>query len=118
MTTVDFARWFLALFFLGVAAFYTIRIVILKHRIGKSPVFDGQFGTLHWSTHATFRLFRVLILGVCLVRLAWHEFDGYLIPFDALWHPLVLIAGVGLLFTSFTKLMCNYSGGAKTQPTK
>ena len=105
MAAVEFTRWFLALFFLGVAAFYTARIILLKHRTGESPVFDGQFGTLHWATHITFRLFRVLILGVCLIRLAWHDFDEYLIPFDALWHPLILIAGSSLLFASFSAIV-------------
>lgn len=105
MTAEDFARGFLALFFLGVAVFYTVRIIVVERRIGVSPVFDGQLGTLHWATHTSFRVFRVLILGVCLIRLAWHELDDYLIPFAALWHPLVLIAGCGILLASFSAVI-------------
>ncbi len=105
MAAADFTRWFLALFFLGVAAFYTTRIVLSKHRMGESPVFDGELGTLHRATHTTFRVFRVLILGVCLIRLASHDFDSYLITFDALWHPPVLITGCGLLLASFSAVI-------------
>ncbi len=102
---VEFTRWFLALFFLCVAAFYTARIFVLKQQLGASPVYFGRFGTLHWGTHATFRVFRVLILGVCLVRLAWPDFDKYLVTFDALWHPVVLILGSGLLLAGFSAVV-------------
>ncbi len=102
---VDFTRWFLALFFLFVADFYTVRVVVLKVRMGESPVYSGRFGTLHWGTHAAFRVFRVLILGVCLVRLIWPDFDRYLVTFNALWHPFVLILGSGLLLAGFSSVV-------------
>ncbi len=101
MAAADFTRWFLALFFVGVAAFYTVRIIVAKHRMHASPVFSGERGTLHWATHTVFRVFRVLILGVCLARLAWPELDRYLVTFDALWRPVVLILGCGLLAAGF-----------------
>jgi len=101
VATADFTRWFLALFFVGVAAFYTARIIVAKRRMHASPVFSGKPGTLHWATHIVFRVFRVLILGVCLARLAWPELDRYLVTFDALWRPVVLILGCGLLGASF-----------------
>lgn len=101
MAAADFTRWFLALFFVGVAAFYTVRIIVAKHRMHGSPVFSGEPGTLHWATHTVFRVFRALILGVCLARLAWPVLDRYLVTFDALWHPIVLILGCTLLVGSF-----------------
>jgi len=101
MAAADFTRWFLALFFVGVAAFYTARIIVAKRRMHASPVFSGKPGTLHWATHATFRVFRVLILGVCLARLAWPELDRYLVTFDALWRPVVLTLGCSLLGAGF-----------------
>ena len=101
MSAVDFTRWFLALFFVGVAAFYTVRIIVAKRRMHASPVFRGEPGTLHWATHTVFRVFRVLILGVCLVRLAWPGLDRYLVTFDALWRPVVLVLGCSLLVGSF-----------------
>jgi protein-S-isoprenylcysteine O-methyltransferase Ste14 len=101
MSAVDFTRWFLALFFVGVAAFYTVRIIVAKRRMHASPVFSGERGTLHWATHTVFRVFRVFILGVCLVRLAWPGLDRYLVTFDALWRPVVLVLGCSLLVGSF-----------------
>jgi protein-S-isoprenylcysteine O-methyltransferase Ste14 len=101
VAAAEFTRWFLALFFVGVAAFYTIRIIVAKHRMHSSPVFSGEPGTLHWATHTVFRVFRVLILGVCLARLAWPDLDRYLVPFDTLWRPVVLILGCSLLGASF-----------------
>ena len=71
MTAIDFTRWFLALFFVSVAAFYTIRILLLKRKMGASPVFVRQPGTLHFATHLTFRIFRVGILAVCVIRLTF-----------------------------------------------
>ena len=101
MLAADFTRWFLALFFLGVAGFYTLRILMASCRIEGEPVFSGAPGTLHFLTHLVFRFFRAAILGVCLVRLIWPPFDRYLITFDAFWHPVVLMLGNGLLLAGF-----------------
>ena len=105
MAATDFTRWFLALFFVGVAAFYTGRILLVKRRMRTSPVFVGHSGTLHSATHLAFRVFRALILAVCVVRLFWPGFDRYLVTFDALWHPAVLLSGVGLLLAGFTAVL-------------
>ncbi len=105
MLVIDFTRWFLALFFLGVAAFYTLRILFLKRRMEMSPVFGGVPGSLHFRTHMTFRVFRVLILGVCVSRLAAPTLDRFLLTFDALWQPAVLLAGNCLLLTSFATII-------------
>lgn len=105
MTAVAFTSWFLAIYFLAVASFYTVRILAEKARTGISPVFAGTPGTTHFATHTTFRVFRLLILGVCCVRLAWPTFDTYIVPFPALWHPAVLIIGDILLFASFTTVL-------------
>jgi len=101
MTAVEFTRWFLALFFVGVAGFYTVRIIQVGRRLEASPVFSGDFGTRHWTYHAAFRFFRVLILVVCLVRLAWPQFDRFLVPFDGLWHPALLLTGDAMLAGGF-----------------
>jgi protein-S-isoprenylcysteine O-methyltransferase Ste14 len=101
VAAADFTRWFLALFFVGVAAFYTVRILVAKHRMHASPVYSGEPGSLHWTTHTVFRVFRALILGVCLARLVWPELDRYLVTFDALWRPVVLILGCSLLGAGF-----------------
>ena len=105
MAATDFTRWFLALFFVGVAVFYTVRILVAKRRTHTSPVFVGYPGTLHSATHLAFRAFRALILAVCVVRLFRPGFDRYLVTFDALWHPAVLMSGVGLLLAGFTAVL-------------
>ena len=105
MTVIEFTRWFLALFFIGVAAFYTVRILAIIRRSRTSPVFSGRPGTLHWATHSAFRVFRALILVVCVGRLIWPGLDLYLGTFDALWHPLVLMLGNALLLTGFLSVI-------------
>ena len=105
MTVIEFTRWFLALFFIGVAAFYTVRILAIIRRDRTSPVFSGRPGTLHWATHSAFRVFRALILVVCVVRLAWPGLDQYLGTFDPLWHPLLLMLGNVLLLAGFLSVI-------------
>lgn len=102
MTAIDFTRWYLALFFVGVAAFYSVRVVVAKRRTGVSPVFAGPPGSAHFAAHVTFRTFRALILVVCVVRLLWPSFDRYLIVFHSLWQPAVLMSGNALLFAGFS----------------
>lgn len=105
MTTIEITRWFLALFFIGVAAFYTTRIIFLKRTRGISPVFAGEPGTLHFATHLAFRLLRLVILVVCVGRLLWPPLDRYLVPFDVLWHPLIIWLGDALLLGGFTAVV-------------
>lgn len=105
MTVVTFTRWFLAVYFLAVAFFYTVRVLAENARTGSSPVFAGTPGTAHFATHMTFRLFRVLILAVCCIRLAWPGFDTYIVPFPILWHPAVIVTGDVLLLASFVAVL-------------
>lgn len=106
MTAVAFTRWFLAVYFLAVAAFYTVRILAERARTGASPVFSGTPGTAHFATHTTFRVFRVAILAACCARMAWPGFDTYLGPLPALWHPAVMLLGDALLLASFVTVLC------------
>jgi len=101
VTTIEITRWFLALFFVGVAVFYTTRILCLKRIRGISPVFPGAPGTLQFATHLAFRLFRLLILLVCVGRLLWPPLDRYLVTFDILWHPVIIWLGNGMLLGGF-----------------
>ncbi len=101
MAMVEATRWFLALFFLGVAGFYAVRIIYLKRGKSVSPVFTGTPGTVHFATHLAFRVFRVAILGVCVLRLVWPSFDRFLGPIDVLWHPIILMIGNALLAVGF-----------------
>ena len=105
MATTEFTRWFLALFFISVAAFYTIRILLLQRDDGRSPVFVGEPGTLHYATHLAFRVFRIVILAVCVGRVLWPPLDGYLGTFNALWHPTIMWLGNGMLLVGFSAVI-------------
>ncbi len=97
----EFTRWFLAVFFLGVTAFYTVRILAIKRRRGTSPVYKGEPFSAHFLTHLSFRIFRAAILLVCVARLFSPEIDVYLVPIAVLWHPAILLSGCVLLLGSF-----------------
>tara|TARA_A100001037_G_scaffold56671_1_gene48973 strand:+ start:16539 stop:16952 length:414 start_codon:yes stop_codon:yes gene_type:complete len=98
----EFTRWFLATFFSGTAGFYTVRIILLRWRQRRSPVYDGEPGSRHLYVH---RFFRAAIFGVCVIRLGWHEFDRYLVTIDPLWHPAILLAGDALLLAGFATVL-------------
>ncbi len=105
MAAADFTRWFLALFFASVAAFYVVRITLAKRRTGASPVFSGKPGSSHFATHLSFRVFRAAILGVCIARLLWPPLDKYLITLDILWRPAIFILGDCLLLGGFASVV-------------
>ncbi len=98
---VEFTRWFLAIFFTAVAAFYTCRIVLAARHRGVSPVFTGKPGTAHYWTHLMFRVFRVTIWLVCVIRAAVPAADGLIGPIYPLWTAPVVLAGNALLAASF-----------------
>lgn len=101
MWAVETTRWFLAIFFSGVAGFYILRILFVKRKLERSPVYSGERGTSHFLTHGAFRGFRFAILSICVARLLWPVLDKYLIPIDALWYPIVLMSGNLLLLICF-----------------
>ena len=113
-SATEFARWFLALFFPAVALFYTVRIVVATRRRGASPVFTGRRGETHWLTHSAFRVFRLLILAVCVARLPWPELDRWLVPIGLLWQPWVLLAGCALLTAAFAAVLAVHFYMAET----
>jgi protein-S-isoprenylcysteine O-methyltransferase Ste14 len=109
MNATEASRWFLAIFFVVVAAFYTVTIVVKKRRIGHSPVFRGAPGTRHRLVHDTFKVFRAAILLVCVGRLAYPALDAWLVPLTPLWQPWVLIAGDLALVASFASIVAMHS---------
>ena len=98
---VEFTRWFLAAFFTAVAAFYTGRIILAARYRGTSPVFAGRPGSAHYLTHLAFRVFRVVIWLVCVVRCAVPDADGLIGPIHLLWTAPVVLIGDALLAGSF-----------------
>ncbi len=105
MDAAAVSRWFLAAFFVGVAAFYAVRIAVAKSRTGRSPVYAGKRGTLHHLTHSTFRVFRAAILIVCVVRVPWPDIDAALVPIDLLWRGEVIFSGLALMLTAFAGIL-------------
>ena len=100
-----FARWFLALFYCAVGMFYILRIRLLSRSLNQPVTYKGEPGSQHWQAHQTFRFFRVLILVVCLARVAWPSLDTWLLPIPMLWHPNIMLAGCGLLTLSFAGIV-------------
>jgi protein-S-isoprenylcysteine O-methyltransferase Ste14 len=98
---VEFTRIYLAIFYTGVALFYTVRILMTKKSINTELVFPGERFCSHWWNHMTFRLFRVSIWMVCVIRLLYPEFDQYLGLITTFDNVLVPIFGNVLLTIGF-----------------
>ena len=108
LAAIEVSRWYLAGFFLVVAGFYTVRLLLARHKTGFSHVTHGRRGTLHWWLALTFRVFRVTILGLMVARVPWPQLDAYLLPCPALMTAPLVIAGDVLLAVSFGfVLYCN-----------
>lgn len=103
-TIVEFTRFYLAVFYSGVAAFYAIRIMATKHTGLREVVFPGERFNSTWWNHMLFRMFRFTIWMLCLLRWLDPVIDSYLGIFAGLnvW-PIVLAGNIlltaGFLFT-------------------
>ncbi len=98
---IEFTRWYLAAFFTGVALFYTVRILYLKRSTQKEMIFPGARFCATWWNHMAFRVFRVLIWFVCVLRAFIPSIDAALWPMASLQTPLVIGTGVLLLSIGF-----------------
>ena len=101
---IEFTRYYLAIFYSGVALFYTVRIVSSQRRQRCSLVYSGKLGSAHWWNHLTFRMFRVLIWWVCLARALYPTTDDYLgiLPTISVFPVIaigVLLLSAGFFFT-------------------
>ena len=79
-------RYALGAYFTFIAVFYSLRLI--RNKTGKKLTFLGKPGSQHWIGHVTFRVFRLLIWGVCVVRIFYEDLDIYL----GLFAPLNLVA--------------------------
>lgn len=97
-----FNQIFLAAFYTLVALFYTLRIKLSRPQAPSGDfVHMGSLGSLHWWNHLTFRIFRILIWAVCVLRLFWPELDSYLLFVPVAQIPVVVSLGMGLLVVGF-----------------
>lgn len=102
---LECTRVYLALFFTFVAAFYTARILFLKQREQRDFVFPGNACSGTWWNHLAFRVFRVLIWGVCVFRVPFPGLDTALVMFPGLESAAVIGTGVVLLSLSFAYVL-------------
>lgn len=105
MSAEAFSRWYLAIFFVVVAVFYAATIMVKTTRTGQSPVTFGSPGSRHWLVHTTFRVFRLLIMAICLARLPYPQIDAWLVPIEALWLAPVLLTGNAMMLLSLVGLI-------------
>ena len=75
---VAFTRIYLAVFYSFVAVFYTTRIVFKQKSKTQKLIFTGERFSSTWWNHMSFRLFRVGIWAVCVIRLFFPITDQYL----------------------------------------
>lgn len=107
---VEFTRVYLAVFYTGVAVFYTVRITA-KHRAGsREVVFPGARLSVTWWNHMLFRAFRMTIWLVCLLRWPFPFIDEYLGVFSTLNTWPVVLAGVTLLTAGFLGVIAVHFG--------
>lgn len=102
---LECTRVYLALFFTFVAAFYTVRILFLKQREQRDFVFPGNVCSDTWWNHLAFRVFRVLIWGVCVFRVPFPGLDTALVMLPGLQSDAVIGTGVVLLSLSFAYVL-------------
>ncbi|WP_100657384.1 methyltransferase family protein [Alteromonas flava] len=97
-----FISVFLAAFFSIVAGFYLCSIALRKRQFKQSALVDmGTRYSLHWWNHLTFRIFRISIWGICVLRLFYPTIDDVLLLFTTF--PKVLnLFGLLLLTGGFT----------------
>lgn len=99
--TVEFSRIYLAIFYSGVAVFYTARIIFVKRAAANEVVFPGTSFCVTWWNHLAFRFFRVAIWWVCLLRLFYPSVDVYLGMINFLVRPPIILSGITLLSLGF-----------------
>lgn len=98
----EFTRVYLAVFYTSVAAFYTLRIILMKQTNSKEFVFAGKRFGKTWCNHATFRFFRAAIWLVCLSRLFYPALDNYIGIMDGFNSVPVILLGLFLLTVGFS----------------
>jgi protein-S-isoprenylcysteine O-methyltransferase Ste14 len=94
---IDLAmRWFLVVYFTSVAGFYLGRLLLWRRTHGgRSAQCLGPLFSRHWWAHRAFRLFRMLIWGLCVARLFTPAVDRWLGSWTT--PAPILLAGAGLM---------------------
>jgi protein-S-isoprenylcysteine O-methyltransferase Ste14 len=96
----EFGRAALACYFTFIALYYTMKLLAVRARTGVSHADYGSPGTSQYINHRLFRTFRLLIWGLCVVRVFWPPIDDILVPFEPLIGTGALALGLSLLLVS------------------
>ncbi|WP_237444435.1 methyltransferase family protein [Sinobacterium norvegicum] len=108
----EFTRIYLAIFYSAVAAFYTVRIILMKRSNAGEIIFPGKRFCSTWWNHISFRFFRATIWLVCLCRLFLPAVDNYLGIVESLQMKAVILTGIVLLTLGFiSTIMIHYKLG-------
>lgn len=100
MTFDDGVRMFLACYFAFVGVHYLARLIGLRQRTGIRHAHPGSADLANRLHQQVFRLFRGLILVVCVVRVPYPAVDGWLMPFPALQAPGIVLTGAVLMLAA------------------
>ncbi len=107
--TLDFViRIFLGVYFTAIAAFYIRRLVFCKGQ--KKRLFVGKFVTSHWFAHILFRVFRSLILFICVARIFFPAVDNYLLVCFFINTPVINLVGIFFLVFGFAVVLSGHVG--------
>lgn len=98
---VEFTRLYLAVFFTCVPAFYVARILSVKKNTNSEVIFIGKRFSSTWRNQTTFRIFRVSIWMLCLLRYYYPSIDDYLFIIPELESSFIILAGDILLIFGF-----------------
>lgn len=101
MPILDFARAALPTFFTVLAIVYATRLSAGRARFGMPLDEIGRPGTVQHMTHSMFRVFRIAIWAVCVVRVAHPDFDEMLGVIPELLQPVPVALGLILLVGGF-----------------
>lgn len=108
---------FLALYFSSVALFYTVRILLQRRQQPSVALVNhGQRWQRQWLTHTSFRLFRGLIWGVCVLRVWLPDVDVLIgvVALEPAWRglgALLLLCGFGVALIGHRTLGAQWRSG-------
>jgi protein-S-isoprenylcysteine O-methyltransferase Ste14 len=98
---IEFARAALPTFFTVLAVFYASRLMAGRARFGALLDDVGSPGTVQHMSHSLFRVFRIAIWLVCVIRAIEPSFDDLLGVIPSLMHPAPVLFGLVLLLGGF-----------------
>jgi len=97
--SANWIAWFLAAYFTFVAGFYACRLLFDKSR--NRLLHHGDIGSRQWWGHLSFRIFRILIWGICVTRAFRPAVDNYILVFSGLIALWLQVIGAVLLVLDF-----------------